>query len=417
MEQFIIDQIRLGLAQLPKNVVKSFAVPQCSPEVIAVRKKVGGFIRGVCHPNESYKQISDANIEWIRIDIPFPYNEDGSISQSYLGFKERARGYRQHGIKVMAVTPYPKSYIAHGIDLNSQEDKVKEIAVFIINDLRSLINAVQITNEMGVPHFTIPLTMDEAARFIGIQAQAMSEVKGDILIGYNSAGPQPDLHLKLKPYHKFCDYVGIDIYIGCFANVPGFLWFFDAMLRYLWSLTGKPIILQEFGYISSGKAKSKEEKLEILHRYGAESIEHAYADIESFVAKMPERMQAHIKHVSPEVTHQADLIFKSDFTNHVFCELPRITMIPGCTHTPEGQARFFEQLIPRLYAYPFVCGAIIYCYSDSDTCYICSQHDCPTETAWGLVTCNGEPKPSYYAVQKAFGEIKKERYCPKRCVK
>ena len=82
--------------------------------------------------------------------------------------------------------------------------------------------------------------------------------------------------------------------------------------------------------------------------------------------------------------------------------LPRITVIPGMPHTPEGQAKFFRKVIRRFYKLPFVCGAIIYCYSDFQFCGYCGQTDCPTETMWGLVDVNKKPKPSYYAVRDAF---------------
>ena len=79
-------------------------------------------------------------------------------------------------------------------------------------------------------------------------------------------------------------------------------------------------------------------------------------------------------------------------------------------HTPEGQGRFFRDLIPRMYDLPFVGGLIVYCYSDSERCYMCGQSDCPTETRWGLVDVDGNEKPSYYAVRKAFGRIRGK--CP-----
>ncbi len=74
----------------------------------------------------------------------------------------------------------------------------------------------------------------------------------------------------------------------------------------------------------------------------------------------------------------------------------------GMPHTPEGQAKFFSKVIERLYKLPFMCGTIIYCYTDFDRCGYCGQSDCPTETLWGLVDRNGTPKPSYHAVKKAF---------------
>lgn len=54
----------------------------------------------------------------------------------------------------------------------------------------------------------------------------------------------------------------------------------------------------------------------------------------------------------------------------------------------------------------FVIGTIVYCWSDSGDCYVCGQADCPVETKWGLVDCDGNPKPSYYAVKEAFSDVK-----------
>lgn len=405
MEKFILDQIKYGLKYLPSNVVKSFFIKKESEETREFRRRAGGFICGVCHPNENYSQIYDANIRWIRIDIPMPYDGDGNISEAYTRFKERCAGYKSRGIKVMAVTPYPSQFAEAGIDPVAQEGRVRETAVFLINDMRELIDAVQITNEMGIPRFTQPLTMDEAARFIGVQLEAINAVKGNILAGYNSAGPQADLHTKLRAYHKYCDYIGIDIYIGCFFNVGGLMWFYDAMLRYLWALTRKPIMLQEFGYIGDGAPKSAAEKSKILRRYGVESEHEARSNIDAFVARLPEKMRNYVTRLEPDKAKQGDFIFKGDFVNHFYCELPASTKIPGYPHTHQGQAKFFSYILPHLYSMKYLGGAIIYCYSDSGECYVCSQQECPTETKWGLVDLNGKEKPSYYAVQREFGEI------------
>ncbi len=60
----------------------------------------------------------------------------------------------------------------------------------------------------------------------------------------------------------------------------------------------------------------------------------------------------------------------------------------------------------RLYKLPFMCGTIIYCYSDFHHCGYCGQADCPTETLWGLVDVNKNPKLSYYAVKEVFEECR-----------
>ncbi|MBR3595773.1 MAG: hypothetical protein IKL47_02195 [Clostridia bacterium] len=408
MEQFVTDQITAALKYLPKNLLKSYFIRKSSEESREFRKKIG-FIRGLCHPTEDFNQIKEANIEWIRIDIPFPFDADGSILKSYEDFKEKCKRFQNNGIKVMAVTPYPRDYIEKGVDIrnNEGEQKVRDIAKFLIEDLKSCISGLQITNEMGIPRFTIPLTLKEAAKFIAVNLEAMHALKNDIIIGYNSAGPEAGLHAMLLPYIDYCDYVGIDIYMGCFFTMPGFIWFFEALCRYLWSMTGKPILIQEFGYLSGGAPKTKAEKKAILQSYGANSEKEAKRNIVQFVDNMPKDFSDHVKYVcgnDPE--KYFGFIFKSDIKNHFYRELPAITMIPGCPHTPEGQAKFFEKCIERLYSNDFICGCNIYCYKDPNKCYYCGQEDCPTETRWGLIDSSGNIKPSYKAVRKVFGRIK-----------
>ena len=405
MEQFVIDQIKSGLKYLPTNLIKSFMIPDSNKDTERMRKK---FICGVCHPRGDYQQIKDANIEWIRTDIPFPFNEDGSLNKSYIEYKEKALEYQKNGIKVMAVTPYPKDYIEMGADIRTigGEKKVREIARFMIRDLQGVVSGLQITNEMGMPRFTKPLEMKDAAKFIGVQLKEMYYLRGDIVIGYNSAGPQADLHALMQPYYQYCDYIGIDIYIGCFYGVGGFMWMFDALIRYLWAMTGKPIILQEFGYISGGHTLTPKQRNELLQKYGAKNKKDAKKNIEKFVDNLPPKLSEHTKYICDENKDRYfNFLFKSDMRDHLYCELQRVTKIPGYDHTPEGQGKFYEDIIKRLYDMKYVAGMIIYCYQDPDTCYICGQADCPVETKWGLVDAQGNPKPSYYAIQKGFGKI------------
>lgn len=309
----------------------------------------------------------------------------------------------------MAVTPYPREYIQRNIALNTPdgEKRIREIARFMLKDLRGIVQAYQITNEMGVPRFTVPLRTDQTARFIGIQLETMYPEKGDVLIGYNAALIQADLHAMLKPYHPYCDYVGVDVYLGCFYKIPCFMGMFDALLNYLWAFTRKPILVQEFGYISSGASKTKKQKQDILKSFGFSSEKEVKKNSSQFVSNLPEHMQAHIRHVCQNDDKQYWDFIHGDFKNHLYRELPKSTRIFGYPHTPDGQARFFSKTICKFYQKKYVAGMFIYCYSDNQKCYICGQSDCPTETRWGLVDSNGVGKPSYYAVQKAFAAIKK----------
>ncbi len=404
MEQFVKDQIKYGLKYIPVNLLKYPFTEKSNAEISALRKSK--LICGVCHPSDDYKQITDANIGWVRFDMPFPFDDDWQPSKDFEEFKARCKKFADNGIKVMSITPYPWDFFNRNVDVRTPEGekKLREVARYIITELQGLVGGLQVTNEMGIPHFTLPLNMDEAAKYIGVQLEEMYSLKGDILLGYNCAGTGSDLHFRMKPYLKYCDYVGIDIYMGCFF--PGFMWMFDALINYLYAMTKKPVILMEFGYMSKGAPRTKAEKLETLRRYGAKSEKDAKQNIGKFVSNLPEFMQKHIKNVCRnDESRYFDLIFKSDYKTHIYKELPKTTVIPGYPHTHEGQAKFYRDILSRLYKKPFLIGSFVYMYHDASACHICGQTDCPTETKWGLTEQNGMPKPAYYAVKEAFGKI------------
>lgn len=407
MDDFLKYQIINCIKYLPTNIIKSYFMKKSSEETKAFREK-HGFIKGVSSADEGYELLKGANIGWVRESLPAPFMKDGSVNERYTEFKERCRRYSEHGIKVMGITPCPNEYVNCGIDLRAPdgEEKLREVSRFIIDDVRDIVGGLQIANELGMPRFMIPYNMDECIEFLGIQMEEMYPRRGDCIIGYNSAGPQVDLHLGMKPYLRYCDYVGMDMYLGCFFSLPGFARLFDVMVRYIWAFTRKPILMQEFGYIGGGSPKTRKEKDDILKSYGFNNEKEAKKDIMKFVDALPGHFREHVKYVCGEdekVTEK--FMFSGDMTNHLYKELPRITVIPGMPHTPEGQAKFFTKVIKRLYKLPFMCGTIIYCYSDFHHCGYCGQTDCPTETLWGLVDINSKPKPSYYAVREQFGKI------------
>jgi len=404
MEAFVRDQILATLKYAPYHIAAGYCKKSTSPAVEEARRKLGCFIKGICHPDDNYEQIKGAGIEWNRADVSFPFDKEGNVRPEYTAWKEKIQRYRDNGIRIFAVTPYPREYINAGIDPRTPEGeaRVKEIAKFLVTDLKGLVDGFQITNEMGIAHFTNPMTMQQAARFIGVQLKAMYPLRGDILIGYNSAGPQSDLHSLLRPWHRYCDYVGIDIYIGCFFGIACWMGLFDAMLRYVWSMTGKPVILMEFGYISGGAPKTPEEKRAILQRYGMGSEKEARENLARFMENIKQVNESMWNRVTKNASGSyADYIFKSDYKNHFYSELPKRTVIKKYPHTPEGQAGFYRDIFPRLAKLPFLLGAFIYAWSDSDKCGYCNQADCPTETRWGLVDLEKREKPSYYAVRDA----------------
>ena len=404
LEAAIRDQIAPSIVYVPGALASYPFKAKTSQEVKDVTARAGGFLKGICHPTDNYEQIKGAGIEWNRADIPFPFDEAGNLRQSYIDWKARMRRFADNGIKIMAVTPYPKTYIEYGVDprLPENEARVAEIARFFIEDLEGLIGAVQVSNELGIARFALPLTMEERVRFLGVNLEAMYPIRGDVIIGYNTAGPQVDQHLLMKPYLQFCDYVGIDIYVGCFFGMANWLFLFDLMLDFVWSYTGKPVILAEFGYISGGAPKTEADKRAILEQYGASSEAEARANIEDFVARLPERLRNQVyKNASGD---WGDYLFVSDMKLHLYQEMPANVVIKGYPHTPDGQAKFYSYMLPHLAKKKFLVGAFVYCWQDSEACYVCGQGECPIETRWGLVSLDEKEKPAYYAVQDVWGK-------------
>lgn len=377
-------------------------------EIAVAEEKAGGYMKGICHADPDYDLLHEANIGWIRDDIPFPYDEKGNLSKSYLSWKAEMQEYADNGMKIMGITPYPDDYIEYGLDPRNPEDVkgIQDIARFYVKDLGHLLGAIQVTNEMGVDRFTYPLTMDEAYEFIGMQLEALDPVKGDILVGYNMTGTfVASMPFEMMEYHKYCDYVGVDMYLGCFENVLKNSDQIITILSFVRRVTGKPVIVCEFGYIGLGEQKTRAEKNEILQSYGYKNESEASADIDNFISKLPPELTDEFdKYADESPEYRADQMFNDEYANHLYTELQAGYGLYDFEHTPEGQAEFFSYIIPKIMDLDFVIGSFIYCWHDSGDCYVCGQAECPVETKWGLVDGNGKPKLSYYAVKEAFSE-------------
>ena len=87
MDDFLKNQIINSVKYIPANIVKSFLIPKSTDETKSLRKK--GFVRGVCHAPENFAQLQEANINWVRLDIPYPFDENGTLRKEYIDFKEK----------------------------------------------------------------------------------------------------------------------------------------------------------------------------------------------------------------------------------------------------------------------------------------------------------------------------------------
>jgi len=394
------------------------------------KEMIGGFACGVCHPNENYEQILDANIGWVRFDISYlPFDKDGNLTPGYLAFKERAKSYADRGIKVMGITPYPEEYIDAGLDPRDEANwpEIMKIARFYVEDLQGIVSCFQITNEMGIPRFTEPLNDKQARDFIGIQLKAMYRYKKNTAVGFNCGGIEGYVSMLtgMKKYLQYADYVGMDFYLGCFDSTTTFNMAkgFVTLAR---NMTGLPVMINEFGYMGYGEPKTDAEKIAILESFGA--VGETLDELEEYVLDHPKEIMEsdnfpqdlreeleELSGVKENMTKEesdaayalvSSKILNTEYRQHIYKELSAGNVLEGYPHNPTYQAKYMEDTFEDILTLDYLCGTFVYCYSDSKTCYVCGQENCPVETGWGLVDGNGDPKPLYYSIQEIFGEIR-----------
>ncbi|MCR5485154.1 MAG: hypothetical protein K6F09_06135 [Clostridiales bacterium] len=393
-------------------------VPLKNDDADAVLRMTDGFMRGMCHVEMNDNDMNDAldmNVEWVREDILLPLNSDGAVNDKFVYWTKYFLSlYKQKGFKILAVTPGITDFLSAGIDPRTDEGKktVRETARFIAEEYAGIYaDAIQVANEIGVDRFTAPLTTEEGAEFIGIQLEEMDAIcdSKKVPLSYNLGGMGIlQLPKYMKPYNKYVDFVGADIYVGSFEPIVHDIDANFVILNYCRSVTKKPIVITEFGYIGLGEPKTDEEKKEVLKEYGFESEDEARKDIDTLISRLPETMRDNfIKlHGDESDEEKGNQMFNGEYSNHLYRELSDGIELKGYRHTPVGEARFFRYLIPRFAEYKYVVGEFVYELRDADKCYFCGQENCPVETGWGMVDGDGNRKPSFYAVQEEYAKIK-----------
>lgn len=389
----------------------SFLRPPSNRATSRFFQKSGGFCAGVCHPlDHRLEEMHQANIQWVRFDIiGRPLDAAGMETEDYLQFKARAKYYHDAGFRVMAVTPFPSVYATQPYSPSDpifREALIQDIQ-YMAQDLQTIVDAFQIANELQLPRFRHPLTMEQSVEFLAIQLEALESCKGRILVGFNLQDFTMVSYLQaMKPFVSHCDYIGLDLYLGCFESVFKELWIYDLVLRFIWNMTRKPVWLTEFGYLGGGEPKTPAERNQILNKYGFADEDAAKRGIHQLLDRLPSAFSNYLRNCTESNTEDeiAQKLFGTDLRNHLYREIPEDVRLRKYPHNPEGQAQFMRDAIRKFRKLPFVCGAMVYCYSDCQACY-CGQPDCPVENLWGLVDLQGERKPAWYAVRDAFAGV------------
>ncbi len=473
------------IGPLLKNVVYSYQMPLTNSAVKEMKETIGGTALGVCHPEDDEYNVSllgEANIGWVRFDIsnlPYEVHADGTPvlneqgkpveTASYKAFKARCKIYQDKGIKVMALTPYIDDMLSdldaaaarEGVETNyidvfnnggeypeAFETLIKGISEYYANDLTGnndegyrYVSAFQISNELTVEKWMGELTKEQIVYYMGeLQMKVMYDIckANGTPTGYNTQGGDlVELPYMMVEYEDYYDFVGLDLYLGCFEDAYKTNFIYELLVRHLFNISKKPIFIQEFGYISTGSPKDEQEQADYLAQMfpSHPTVEAIEADPMGFLDKWEEligdesplirearrKYDAILANGGSEADAKADAaeyIFQDDQIAHLYKALPEGYELTDYAHTEEGQAAFFTDTVKMLSKLDCVCGIFVYMYTDSKECYQCGQEGCPVETGWGLVTLDEDSgvynedtvykKASFYAIQEAFGKIKEK---------
>ncbi len=367
-------------------------------DLSGIYAKTGGFIKGICHPGSDREGLLNIGVRWVRRDIPYPYDGDGSATPAFRAYRDACAYYAEKGIYTVGITPYPRDFIAHGADVRTEQGlkQAEEICARLAGELSGMVRCWQITNEMHVLQFRAPLTEEESVRFIVACTNGVRRGDPAGAVGHNSCCEHwLPLCAGIEADTGGSDYIGLDCYAGTWGE--GGVDSYAGEIDRVYGMTKLPVILMEFGFASFGESIENHEAeiLAYLNARGFADMRDMLARTDEFIETMPEPMKIVGRRCAP-----AD---KADYARGGFTHLLKKWWYKGdLPHTEEGQAEFYRTLLPKLTAHPHLAGAVIYCWQDSKTCFTCGEDDCPCETAWGITRADGTHKPAYEAIGEAF---------------
>jgi hypothetical protein len=308
-----------------------------------------------------------AGIRWLRSE-EFGFDPEIFLSgerqpAQFSEARNQVAALRQEGFSLMGITPGPKGMPGIAGIPGSREylDNYRRICAFLGSEFRGLIDFWQVANELDIWIFRDALSLDQSIDFLKSGIRGLSETGGQLNVGINitlfpsrpgEVEGNTVLHegvsiaraIYMDPELNL-SYAGFDSYPGSWRDGGAESW--DDYLDQFHELTGKPIIIQEFGYSSAGDIMSESERSARTYPCKARKWRFSWRG----------------------------------------------------GHTPEIQAQFIEESFKVFASKSFVVGATYFHWIDHEKCWQCGQSDCPIETAWGLVDRETNPKPSYYALR------------------
>ncbi|MGO8792817.1 MAG: hypothetical protein ACLQVL_36260 [Terriglobia bacterium] len=315
------------------------------------------------HSNPNYEMMKAGGIGWVRQRFAFPYEDKvgGKLSEKFLSDLEQAKKIRSLGLRIMGGAPGPGVMAydekdkktawrprlpawAGSVDSDTYYQTYEQACEELGRQTKGIVEMWQVANEMDIDVFRGPLSVEQAERFMIAGGQGLKKGNPDAKADINPAGLEVGERLfrdiYSRPDNPF-DYAGIDGYFGSWA--PGGPQDWIPVIEKIHAITGKPVLINEWGYSSiEGSGKPLHKKI-----------------------------------------------------GNPVCEKQKWNNVWGKGHTPEEQAAYVEIALKIFGTYPNVVGCFFYDWGDDAVCYHCGQTNCPAECGWGMTDPQGKPKPAY----------------------
>jgi len=318
-----------------------------------------------------YDLMREAGIEWVRFGFCPPFTDE-SMTATTAAFQEQEREVERlakHGLKLMAYTPFPGGdpdigghYPEWGGPVSSEAylDHYEAVCAWLAARFRDVAGAWQIANELNLPFWAGDLTPEQAVTFLQRGGHGVRRGNPEALVGFNMAGFGETAMMMYDALLGGDNDNDFD-YIGCDGYMAPDLW--PEKFAMLKAITGKPIIVQEFGYASAG------------------------------ITLTPEQTRAHP--------------FRDAHDRCKWLGWPHNW--EGHGHSPEEQAKYVAACMDHFLAEPRVAGVIVWRWDDAPHCWLCGRPSsiCPGTGRWGLVDEQGNPKPALNAFQTGASRLRR----------